>query len=136
MWIFESGTGRWLLDGPAGLELVATGYSGISVHKNVPTSQNLAGLGPVPLGQYAIGEASFSEKSGPLTMHLIPQSGTNTYGRSGFEIHGDSKDHPGGASHGCIILPREIRVRVADSRDRLLSVVSGLQRPIKEPGVA
>jgi hypothetical protein len=132
MWLYESGTGRFLLDSAAGVEHLATGYSGISNHKNNPLSQHLAGLGPIPIGQYSIGEAGHSERSGPLTMHLVPQPGTNDYGRSAFEIHGDSKDHPGAASHGCIILPPKVRAQVADSRDRLLCVVSGLARATHE----
>jgi hypothetical protein len=132
LWIFESGTGRWLHDGPDGLEFKATGYSGISKYKNDPLSQHLAGLGPIPLGQYLIGEAFHSDHSGPLTMHLLPQPRTNTFERTAFELHGDSKDHPGAASHGCIILPREQRLEVADSHDRLLSVVSGLAKVTHE----
>src|ERR1035438_5538324 len=37
---------------------------------------------------------------------LTPESGTNTFGREGFLIHGDSVQNPGTASHGCIILPQ------------------------------
>lgn len=128
MWLYESGTGRFLLDSAAGVEHLATGYSGISTHKNNPLSQHLAGLGPIPIGQYIISEDFESPHSGPLTMRLIVQPGTNTYGRSAFEIHGDSKEHPGAASHGCIVLPPAVRSKVADSHDRLLSVVSGLVR--------
>jgi hypothetical protein len=80
MWLFESGTGRFLLDSATGVEHLATGYSGISNHKNNPLSQHLAGLGPIPIGQYSIGEAGHSERSGPLTMHLVPQPGPTPTG--------------------------------------------------------
>jgi type VI secretion system (T6SS) effector TldE1-like protein len=126
MYIFEQSTGRLLLESATGPTLIATGYSGLGEHKDDPLSQHLEGLGPIPIGQYMIGDAFHSDKSGPLTMHLIPQAGTNTYGRSAFEMHGDSADHPGAASHGCIIVPPVPRKSVADSRDRILTVVSGL----------
>jgi hypothetical protein len=46
------------------------------------------------------------------------------FGRTGFLIHGDSLQHPGRASNGCIILPRPIRDRIAASGDDQLTVVA------------
>jgi hypothetical protein len=56
-------------------------------------------------------------------MALLPCDGTDTLGRAGFLIHGDSVKAPGTASHGCIILPRAIRDRIAVSEDTRLCVV-------------
>jgi hypothetical protein len=39
-------------------------------------------------------------------------------------MHGDSKAHPGSASHGCVILPRATREEVWQSGDRELEVVA------------
>ena len=47
-----------------------------------------------------------------------------THGRSGLLMHGDSKEHPGSASHGCVILPRSVREEVWQSGDRDLEVVA------------
>lgn len=77
-------------------------YSGIGADKNNPASVGLAGRGPIPPGTYSIGPMFVSPQSGRGTMRLTPQAGTNTYGRAGFEMHGDSNSHPGAASHGCI----------------------------------
>jgi hypothetical protein len=56
-------------------------------------------------------------------MHLTPEDGTDTHGRGGFLIHGDSLQHTGSASHGCIILPRPTRMEIAASEDRELEVI-------------
>ena len=64
-------------------------------------------------------------------MPLTPV-GHDALGRSGFFIHGDSIK--GGASHGCIVLPRPVRLFIANSGDQDLTVVSGLA-PAVPPGV-
>jgi hypothetical protein len=45
-------------------------------------------------------------KHGPYVLRLEPASGTDTFGRSGFLMHGDSKKSPGCAFEGCVIMPR------------------------------
>jgi hypothetical protein len=50
---------------------------------------------------------------------------TGTSPRTGFLIHGDSIEHPGTASHGCIIMPRAIREAIAQNDDHDLNVVAG-----------
>jgi len=47
-------------------------------------------------------------------------------GRSAFLIHGDSIAAPGTASHGCIILARPDRERIAESGVKQLVVVAEL----------
>ena len=56
-------------------------------------------------------------------MRLAPNPGTQTYGRTDLEIHGDSRSHPGKASHGCIILPRDALDQLNASPDNTLRVV-------------
>jgi hypothetical protein len=58
-------------------------------------------------------------------MALTPILQTKTYGRSGFLIHGDSIQHPGEASEGCIIMPPDARHRIWASGDDSLHVVKG-----------
>jgi hypothetical protein len=38
-------------------------------------------------------------------------------------VHGDSREAPGAASHGCIIMAREVREEMIDSPDKQLLVV-------------
>jgi hypothetical protein len=56
-------------------------------------------------------------------MALTPEPGTDTLGRDGFLIHGDSVENPGTASHGCIILPRAVRDQISASGDKQIQVV-------------
>ena len=61
---------------------------------------------------------------GPFVLRLTPAPTNEMFGRDGFLIHGDSIEHPGSASHGCIILPRAIREAIAKSDDDTLHVVA------------
>jgi type VI secretion system (T6SS) effector TldE1-like protein len=125
MWKYEQSTGRLFDDGGA---LVATGYSGFGADKNQPADESVANLGPIPAGQYSIGapeSVNVSGPHGPYVLRLMPASTNNMFGRDGFLIHGDSVEHPGTASHGCIIMPRAIREAIAQSDDHELNVVAG-----------
>jgi len=62
-------------------------------------------------------------------LKLNPAPSTDTHGRGGFLMHGDSKEHPGSASHGCVILPRAVREEVWNSGDRELEVVAEIPVP-------
>lgn len=121
MWIYVQRTGE-LRHGDLH---IATGYSGHNKAKNDTSQQSVVNMGPIPQGAYLIGSLSEDASHGPLAFHLVPQTGTNTFGRGGFLMHGDSKESPGSASHGCIIMPRDVREKVFSSPDRLLLVVSG-----------
>lgn len=108
-----------------GDKMIAVGYSGASSGKNDPLAQHIPNVGPIPQGAYTICEERDTPEHGPVVLPLVPCSGTETFGRSGFLIHGDSGAHPGQASHGCIIVPREVREDIAAHKDRLLVVLSG-----------
>lgn len=125
MWIFKQKSGD-LYHADLFSVLLAHGYSGSPEHKNNPLSQQVQGAGPIPRGVYWIGEPRDTPLHGPFVLPLIAVNGTNLFGRSGFLIHGDSREHPGTASHGCIILDRATRERIHESKDGLLIVVSGL----------
>lgn len=120
MWQYIQETGEllhdWIREG--------IGYSGFEEGKNNPEMQQIHDVGPIPCGVYRIGMPFDSETHGPFAMRLIQQSSTETFGRDRFLMHGDSKEHPGLASHGCIIMARGIREAVAGSGDDLLKVIA------------
>ena len=125
MWRYEQKTGR-LFDGVGAL--VATGYSGFDADKNQPNDQSVADLGPIPVDNYTVGRPECVETPGPhgpYVLRLTPARTNSMFGRDGFLIHGDSVEHPGTASHGCIILPRGVREAIAASDDPELTVVPG-----------
>jgi hypothetical protein len=119
---YEQSTGRWLND--AG-EVLGVGYSGKGELKNNPSAQNVHNLGPIPCGLWRIGKPINTEKHGPFFLPLTPLFSTETFGRSGFGCHGDSIQHPGEASEGCIIMPPDARHRIWASGDDSLHVVKG-----------
>lgn len=125
MWTY-SVTLREFFD-PSG-ELIAAGYSGRDTDavqgKNNPVAEGVRDVGPIPRGRYQIGPVFDSQEHGPVVMRLTPEPGTDTFGRDGFLIHGDSIQMPGTASHGCVILPRPARLAVAASADRELEVTA------------
>jgi hypothetical protein len=118
----------WTWDQSAGLLTRAgkswRGYSGTGRGKNNPAMQAAVGVGPIPQGRWTIAGRRDSANTGPGTLILIPDPGTDTFGRSEFRIHGDSIAHPGAASHGCIILPRAVRDAIWASGDRMLQVIA------------
>src|SRR4051812_45835473 len=115
-WIYEQDSGDLYYDD----EFVGTGYSGAgktrSEGRNNSHLQNIKKVGPIPQGKWTIGKPRKSPKVGPVAMDLKPASGTNTFGRSAFMIHGDNK--ASNASEGCVILARSLREMVAQSGDR------------------
>ena len=109
---------------------VSTGYSGADAGKNNPAMESVPNVGPIPRGDWTIaGPPVDSKDHGPYVLKLNPESSTDTHGRSGFLMHGDSKEHPGSASHGCIILTRAAREKVWQSGDRDLEVVAEIPDP-------
>jgi hypothetical protein len=117
-WTYSQSTGELTQDG----RHVATGYSGAGDGRNNPGQQATRNVGPIPQGRYTIGAPHNSRHVGPEAMSLTPLPGTQTFGRSDFLIHGDSRTHPGAASAGCIVLPLDIRRRIAGSGDTNLEV--------------
>jgi Protein of unknown function (DUF2778) len=99
------------------------GYSGNGVGKNNPEMERISNVGPIPRGRYRIGKPYTDEKLGPIVMHLDPFPETDDFGRSLFRIHGDSIDHPGNASDGCICLGRTLRTIITMSSDDVLDVI-------------
>jgi len=120
-WTYAQKSGELQLDGRP----VATGYSGAGAGKNNPALQNVRDVGPIPQGDWTIaGPPADTPDHGPYVLKLNPAAGTETFGRSGFLMHGDSKEYPGCASHGCVILPRAVREHVWNSGDQELEVLA------------
>jgi type VI secretion system (T6SS) effector TldE1-like protein len=127
MWTYEQKTGH--LD-HNGLRHT-TGYSGHAEGKNNPALQDHPSLGPIPRGAYTlqviVGLASgspcdYEGKKAPV-FRILPKPGTNTFGRSGFLIHGDSVSAPGTASLGCVIENHGEREAILESGDTDFEVV-------------
>ena len=119
MWIYRQANGQlWL-----GEECVGCGYSGCGVGKNNPVMEDVHNVGPIPRGRYLIGPAHDTTTHGPYVLDLTPCDVLGMHGRGGFLIHGDNRHDPGMASHGCIVLPRDIRERIGTSGIELLEVV-------------
>jgi hypothetical protein len=131
MWTYEQATGVLSKDGIR----VGVGYSGFGPGKNDPATESIPDVGPIPAGLWLISSSPFnSPEHGPYCLRLQPAIGTETFGRSAFLLHGDSVEHPGQASKGCIILPRDVRSTVWQSGDYRLTVVSGIPENSIEVG--
>ena len=121
MWTYEQLTGHILQDD----KLVGVGYAGAPAGKNNPDMQNVSQTGPLPRGTYTIEAPQNSPHTGPYTLDLTPSPDNEMFGRAEFRIHGDSMEHPGTASEGCIIMARNVREQIWTSGDHQLDVVRG-----------
>lgn len=126
MWTYRQKTGE-LVDATG--RVAGVGYSGHGLGRNNPDDQGMHSVGPIPRGDWLIAEDPPPRPKigahGPYVMHLVPKSGTDTLGRGGFLIHGDSISLPGTASLGCIVMARPVRELIWESGDRDLRVVDG-----------
>jgi hypothetical protein len=105
----------------------ATGcaYSGAPGFVDDPSAEGIKACGPIPEGQWGIGAmVADGGKLGPNVLPLTPLSGTVTYGRGGFWIHGDNAEHDESASEGCIIVGPAIREAIDADPERILQVVA------------
>jgi hypothetical protein len=121
MWTYSQHSGDLSHNG----RRVAVGYSGAGAGKNNPNDQTIADVGPIPQGSWLIsGPPIATSEHGPYVLRLEPEPGTCTHDRAGFLMHGDSVQHPGAASKGCVIMARAVRQSVWESGDRQLQVVT------------
>lgn len=105
--VFESATGRFIIRSVDQFECLA--FSGRGPGRNNPLMEDVAGYGPIPEGEYEIRLEAHPRFKAPA-YRLLPEPGNHMFGRSGFWIHGGTE------SHGCIILPRHVRVGLAKVR--------------------
>ena len=124
-WVYSQSTGQLTHVDPDGnIDYTANGgYSGNGNGLNNPAMQNVQNVGPIPQGSYTIGPWHHADSTGPGTMNLTPNAGTNTFGRTLFRIHGDNSAQNHTASNGCIVEPRNVRQQIANSNDTCLQVV-------------
>lgn len=122
-WVYSQSRGiLWLREGDE-TKRVGGGYSGHPPYVNDASAEALKARGPIPRGVYRVGRGFDHVRLGRLVFYLEPASGTVMHGRSGFFIHGDNEYGDNSASHGCIILRRSIRERIAIENVRTLVVV-------------
>lgn len=106
------------------LVYIGLGYSGSPEGKNDPQKEDIPDVGPIPKGVYKIGQPEDTAIHGPYVLRLFAAPENEMYKRDGFLIHGDSVEHPGAASQGCIVLERKLRQQIWESGDHLLVVYS------------
>jgi hypothetical protein len=118
-WTYSQSTGQLWRNGI----LIGVGYSGAGTTaasgRNNPLMQNIPEHGPIPSGQYQIGNAYHHPAKGPTSMNIAPV-GHNALGRTGFMIHGNNQQN--NASKGCVIMAPNIRQQIATSNDHDLIV--------------
>lgn len=100
------------------------GYAGRGEGKNNPSMQNVKGIGPLPVGLYTAQPPADDAVVGKYAMRLIPDPSNEMFGRNSFFLHGDSAEHPGEASHGCIVMPRNVREGFWNSGDHQIQVIA------------
>lgn len=123
MWRFEQYTGFWA--NPANEVIYRHAYAGRDAGKNNPDMQDVKGVGPLPRGFYTAGEPHDDAVVGKYALRLTPSSDNEMFGRNSFFLHGDSLEHFGLASHGCIVLPRVLREHFWNSGDHIIQVTHG-----------
>lgn len=119
-WRYRQSTGELSRDGI----FFARGYAGYGEGKNNPAMQTVHDIGPIPTGKWRMTAMMDLPANGPRCIRLAPMEGTQTWGRDGFLIHGDSLARPGMASHGCIVIGRTQRELMWMTEDRVLEVVA------------
>lgn len=98
-------------------------YAGAPGYKDDTKYECVQNKGPLPRGKYRIvGKPFRHHKAGRFTLRLEPYASNNMCGRGGFLIHGDSTEHIGEASNGCIVANPGDRMAIWDSMDKELIV--------------
>lgn len=116
MYVFQQSTGNIYHQG----QFRAQGYAGNGEGKNNPAMQNVPKVGPPPRGIYSQGDVvQHHPRVGEFAIPLIPDPANQMEGRSEFFCHGDSFQHPGEASDGCIVAPRWLREEIAASQEKI-----------------
>ena len=124
-WTYQQSTGK-LFD-PDG-DQRWTGYSGGNCGKNPdgvnnPAMENVACVGPLPVGNYTFGTPVEHSRLGPFAIPLHPAQDNVMFGRGGFFMHGDTTPS-GNASEGCVIMPRMIRIACWAHDDHNIDVIA------------
>jgi hypothetical protein len=119
MWLYVQDTGALYFN----RAFITLGYSGRGEGVNNHDLQSRVGVGPIPVGMWSMGRTQDSPTR--HTIRLNPDAKTETFGRSGFLIHGGNTETGRTASRGCIILDRTTRKQIIASRGWLMVATSG-----------
>lgn len=116
--------------------IIGKGYSGHGEGINNPDMEMDADIGPLPRGDWELkliaddngNPIDYKGKKAPV-FHVIPCSGTETFGRSGFLMHGHMSGEIVGnpetekSSLGCLVQEHATRVQVMISTDKRLRAI-------------
>lgn len=121
MWVYQQSTGTLK---NTTHQVMLQGYSGAPGYVNKPEHQNVKSKGVLPVGYYTIQPPRDSTRTGKNVLDLIPDPSNEMFGRSAFQIHGDSVKNPGTASNGCIIINQPHRTMIWKTGDHKLQVIA------------
>jgi RHS repeat-associated protein len=133
-WIYRQSNGNMShVDNDTGQTTeVCTGYAGHNLGLNNPLAQDIPGgpadsdAGPLPQGAYTIGPLRNNVTGAgtvlPDSMRLIPDPTNDMLDRAGFLLHGGNMGRRS-SSQGCIVLPHDCRLAIAQSDDKTLRVI-------------
>lgn len=108
---------------------VTVGWAGHGAGRNNPAMQQVHDTGPLPQGLYKVGSWGDAESEPSYPAHLGPfiasitQIEGETFGRSGFYIHGPGGADPLQSSKGCIEIHRPGRLLVMQGAPDFMRVV-------------
>lgn len=103
---------------PAGLAWAGHDVPGGVQGRNNPKAQDVVGVGPLPQGLYRVGAWGDAQSVHGYPAHLGPhiasltQIDGQTFGRSGFFIHGPGGADPRQSSKGCIEIEHDYRLNL------------------------
>jgi RHS repeat-associated protein len=131
IWGFQGAEGQtqrvlyWPGEGVAG-NGDGHGYSGWGPGRNNPNAEKAENVGPIPVGTYTVSGQyeAFTTESGSTVSNALRLTGwpdTWSNSRNHFWIHGGGLN----ASHGCVILPKNIRDKIRDAGGGVLHVFAG-----------
>jgi hypothetical protein len=115
-YVYSQSNGEMRLDDGT---LVGSGWAGRGAGKNDPDKEDVVRTGPLPRGWYTRGKLQDHPRLGKFVMELQPDLENDMHGRDDFWIHGASQKNYGQESMGCIIMPRPVRLKIAEGPDRL-----------------
>ena len=102
---YEQASGTlWIVNGGHDCPFTQ-GYSGRGAGRDNPALQDQKNVGPLPQGRYRLWLRASDHFASPS--FALSQEEGETFGRSGFWIHGDNQARD--ASRGCIVLDRVSR---------------------------
>ena len=118
-----------------GENLLAVGWAGNGDGKNNPAMQDVHNTGPLPQGLYEVADWEHDHNGLGHDVVALHQVEGETFGRDDFFIHGPSvnPDHYGQESKGCIVVPREDRLKLEAMKPAYVRVIGPTVEVVPEP---